>query len=361
MPSRRQVLLAAPGVAALAKPGRPGSPALAQLLRARMRSGQIPGLQVAIVRRGELEVLDSLGLADIENPAPVTGRTVFQIASCTKAFVGVAVMQLVEAGRLDLDAPISRYLDGLPAAWRSVTVEQLASHTSGLPDIVDDLGALHLVVEGDIAASWAKVQTLPPPSAPGASFSYNQTNYLLLGKIISSVSGEAFASFIRRRQFDVAGMAHTVYGDDHDVVPLSARTYTPYVQVGGRPTRTASLFNTYIEFPPELRTCGGVCSTALDLARWIIALDRGSLMGNESLARLRRARPLNDGRPGAWGIGGWVIDRPRRPCFMGVGAGKCAFAIYPEDQLAVVVLTNLSADMGLPFLDEVATRYLAGA
>jgi CubicO group peptidase (beta-lactamase class C family) len=123
-------------------------------------------------------------------------------------------------------------------------------------------------------------------------------------------------------------MTRTVFGDDHDVVPHSARTYTPYLVVDGRP-------------------------------RWLIALQRGELLRRRSnLVGLRTALPLNDGSPGPWGIGGRVNARRSHPAFYGVGAAKAAFGVYPQDDLAVVVLTNLSADMGLPFLDGIAAQFL---
>jgi len=330
-------------------------------LNAQMAQYQIPGMQVAVVQHGRVVFRDTIGLADVENAVPVGDSTVFQIASLTKAFVGVAVMQLVEGGKLDFDAPASRYLQGLPAVWQVVTVGQIATHTSGLPDITSDLGTLRLIVANDAEASWKKIQTMPMEFTPGEKFSYNQTNYVILGKIIDALSGEPFAQFIQRRQFDVVGMLRTVWGDDHDVVLHSARTYTPYLQANGKTFHTDVLYKAYIEFPPMLRTCGGLNSTAEDIANWLIALERGDLFKSKSsLATLRTARLLNNGKPGPWGIGGWISDRADHPVFFGIGAAKSAFGVYTRDDLAIVVLTNLSADMWLTFLDGIAAYYLPG-
>jgi len=324
-----------------------------------MRNALIPGMQVAVVRQEELVFLDTFGFADIENAVPATNATRFQIASCTKAFIGVAVMQLVESGELDLTAPVSHYLEGLPTTWRAVTIGQIATHTSGLPHIESNLATFRLVVDGDADASWAKVQTLPMEFTPGEKFSYNQTNYVLLGKLIDVLSGEPFIQFIQKHQLDVAGMPRTVFGDDHDVVLHSARTYTPYALVDGKPERTNTRYKTYIEFPAITRGCGGLNSTAEEIARWLIALQRGELLKSKSsLTTLRTARMLNDGKPGPWGIGAWVIGRPEHPAFFAVGAAKSAFAVYPDDDLAIVVLTNLSADMWLPFTDGIAAHYI---
>lgn len=324
-----------------------------------MRKAQIPGMQVAVTRRGRVVFLETFGIADVENTVPAKNSTVFQIASCTKALVGVAVMQLVESGKLDLAAPVSQYLREIPSAWRAVTVGQLAAHTSGLPDITSNLATLGLIVDGDADASWATIQTMPMEFMPGERFSYVQTNYVLLGKIIDAVTSTPFIQFIRKHQLDAVGMPHTVYGDDHEVVLHSARTYTPYTLVDGKPQRTNALYKTYIEFPAMLRTCGGLNSTAEEIAHWLIALQRGELLKSKSsLATLWTARTLNDGKAGPWGIGGWVFERPKHPVYFSVGAAKSALAVYPNDDLAVVVLTNLSADMWLPFIDGVAAYFL---
>lgn len=324
-----------------------------------MRKAGIPGMQVAVARQGSVVLFDSFGAADIENSVPVTNSTVFQIASCTKAFVAVAVMQLVEERKLDLDASVSRYLENLPTAWRAVTVGQVASHTSGLPDLVSNLAALRLIVEGNAEASWAKVQTMPMEFNPGEKFNYVQTNYVVLGKILDALTGESFVEFIRKRQLARVGMRRTCYGDDHDIVLRSARTYTPYLLEDGKPKRTNALYKTYIEFPEMLRTCGGLNSTAEEIARWLIALLGGALLENKaSASTLWTARRLNDGKPGPWGLGGWVFDRPKHPVFFSVGAAKAAFAAYPNDDLAIVVLTNLSADLWRPFIDGIAAHFL---
>lgn len=370
MVSRRELLLdsAASGVAfaALAKPVAASvapcdSPVgLRTYLRNVMRKQMIPGMQIAVIHRGKTVFLETFGLADIEFQVPGSNATVFGIASCTKAFVGVAVVQLVERGKLDLDAPISRYLEDLPVPWRAVTLGQIASHTSGIPDITSDLAELRLLVDGDPQASWEKVETLPMQFTPGEKFNYVQTNYVLLGKIIDAVTGEPFSRFIQQHQFDVAEMPRTLWGDDRDVVQHRARTYTPYVQVDGKPTRTNTLYNTYIVFPPMLRTCGGLNTTAEELARWIIALQQRRLLNKSGVTTLQTPRLLNDGKPGPWGIGGWALSGKEHPVYFSVGAAKAAFAIYLKDDLAVVALTNLSADLGRSFVDNIAAFYIEG-
>jgi len=216
-------------------------------LRNKMRENRIPGLQIAVVKHGKIVLLRAYGVANIENSVPVTNRTVFPVHSMTKAFTGVAVMQLVEAGKLDLTAPVSRYLKGLPSAWQAVAIRQLLTHTSGLPDIWDS----HAKMIADTPdAAWAKVQATPVEFAPGERFKYNQTNYILLGKVIDKLSGQPFARFIERRQFRVVGMPGSSFGDSHKVVPHCAGTYQYFQSQGGH----EELQNFFLDWPPFIRT-----------------------------------------------------------------------------------------------------------
>src|SRR5437762_8667031 len=145
-------------------------------IQGQMQQRKIPGLQLAIVRHGKIIKTGNYGLANIQDSIPVSNKTVFTINSITKAFTGVAILQLAEAGKLTLDSPISDYLTDLPATWKFVTVQQLLSHISGIPDIVDEEETVLIAPNAEEA--WKKVLQLPNEFKPGEKFSYNQTNYL---------------------------------------------------------------------------------------------------------------------------------------------------------------------------------------
>ncbi|RPH54713.1 MAG: class A beta-lactamase-related serine hydrolase, partial [Acidobacteria bacterium] len=197
------------------------------LLGREMAERRIPGLQVAVVDRGRIAWLRSFGIADLQSASPVTDQTAFSINSCTKAFTGVAIMQLVEAGRVDLAAPVSRYVDGLPDPWQRVTIRQLLTHVSGLPDIlsISNPSIGKIVGDGSEEAAWARLLTLPLDFPTGERFSYNQTNYVLLGKVIERLNGRPFVEAFADRQFRIAGMPHTGFGDSRDIVPGRAPSY----------------------------------------------------------------------------------------------------------------------------------------
>jgi CubicO group peptidase (beta-lactamase class C family) len=334
--------------------------AVQQYLKMEMASRHIPGMQVAVIQHGRIVFSTAMGVANINRHIPVTDTTMFAIASATKAFTGVALLQLVERHKLDLAAPVSRYLDRLPRAWGNVTIRQLAAEISGLPSLVDnDTGKL--IVDGDIEASWARVQSLPLEFAPGTGYSYNQTNYVLLGKVIDKLAGEPFTKFVEREQFEIVGMPHTRYGNDHDLIPTVATTYSSMINGNGKLGRTASLHSIFLDYPQMLRTAAGIESTADDIAHWIMALQDGRLLKNKrSLTTMwTPVRPTTgESGPWAWSIGWPVLSRPKHPEYGASGAEKAAFAVYPNDDLSVVILTNLQGASPEQFLDKVAAFFI---
>jgi CubicO group peptidase (beta-lactamase class C family) len=331
-----------------------------QYLEKEMAGRSIPGMQVAVIHHRKIVFLTAKGLANIDHRVPVIDNTVFSIASMTKAFTGVALLQLVERHQLDLAAPVSRYLDGLPPDWRIVTIRQLAAEISGLPSFVNN-NTGQLIVDGDPEASWTKVQSLPLEFAPGNQVSYNQTNYALIGKVIDKVAGKPFTEFIKQEQFDVVGMPHTRFGNDGDPIPGTAKTYSSMRGGNRQLGRTAALHSISMDYPPILRTAAGIQSTAEDIAHWIIALQEGRLVKDKaSLATMwTPVKPAHgEASPWVWSIGWPVLTRPLHSEYGASGGEKAALAIYPNDDLSVVILTNLQGASPEQLLDKVAAFFV---
>ncbi len=347
----------------------PADLSLQQLLTDLMEKRRVPGLQFAAIREGKILALEALGTADLEHDVPVSHESVFSINSMTKAFTGVALMQLVEAGLLDLEAPIGQYLEDLPATWRSITVRQLATLTSGVPEIMEysPEGSARLIGDGDEEGAWAAVYAAPMQFETGRGYNYVQTNFALLGKIIDQLAGKPFSAFIREKQFDVAGMPSTVYADDRDIIRHRANTYMS-IDPNGEPN--GRFDNSFINWPPIVRTAAGLHSTAADLASWLIALRGGKLLREQSsLDELWAPVPQYTGEPGLWGIG-WIIAQSPSGNIPAPGGGaKAQLALYPNG-LSLVLLTNMlgafvTEHMGVPankpmdisFLDALAAHY----
>ncbi|HEX5874294.1 MAG TPA: serine hydrolase domain-containing protein [Pyrinomonadaceae bacterium] len=330
------------------------------LLRREMHERRIAGLQVAVVQNHRIVLLKSFGIADIHHSVPTTNKTIFPIYSCTKAFTGVAIMQLVEEGKIDLNAPVSRYLDGLPESWQAITIRQLLTHVSGLPNVLSVLdpvnyGFPHGMNEEQV---WTKLKSMPVSSAPGERFSYNQTNYALLGKIIDKFGARPFAETFKQRQFQPAGMQSTGFGDSRDVIKNAASTYRYVNSVDGRKLASEKLIKDYAQFPEFRWTASGMNSTAEDLAHWLIALQQGKLLKSKAaLDTLWKAGAYNNGEPTQWAIGWMTKPRPKHRAVIATGGSRAAFFVYPEDDLAVVVLTNVAGAFPEEFIDELAGYY----
>jgi CubicO group peptidase (beta-lactamase class C family) len=333
-------------------------------LKQTMREQRIPALQVAVIRHNKIVKLDAYGTANVENAVPATRESIFSINSCTKAFTGVAIMQLVEAGKLGIDDPISLYLDDLPASWRAITVKQVLTHVSGLPNIIDSKE--NPIGDGSDASAWATVKTLPLEFPAGERFKYNQTGYVIIGKIIDKLSGQPFARFIEDRQFRVAGMPHTRFGDSSDVIPHSAGGYSYLRNDNGEWKAGDRLAAIYVAFPGYFRTAAGILSTAEDIAHWLIALQSGKLLKNKtSLDVLWSSVVLNDGKTGGMNAMlngsalGWpVTTRAEHPAAGPIGGMRSTFFVYPQDDMSVILLTNLQGANPENFADEVAAYYL---
>lgn len=331
------------------------------IIKREMAERRIPGLQIAVVKQGKIVLNKSYGIANIEDNVSVTNNTIFPIYSCTKVFTAVAIMQLVEEGKINLSAPVSDYLDNLPEAWRPVTIKQILTHTSGFPDILKILdpssgGVGSLKNEETI---WAKLQAIPMDFKPGEKFSYNQTNGYLLGKIINKLSGMPFNEMFIEKQFQPADMPNTVFGDSRDVIPNFTPTYSYKLFLDGQKLNQERLVNNYVEFPYFRRTSSGLNSTAEDMAKWVIALQSGKLLKSEAtINTMWSPNTFNDGTPTTWALGWGLAKFRKKHKAIGMSGGiRSAFLIYPDDDLAVIVLTNLTGASPEDFLEELAGVY----
>jgi CubicO group peptidase (beta-lactamase class C family) len=333
-------------------------------LKNQMERRHIPALQVAIARDGKIIKNATYGVANLEHRIPATNESIFSINSITKAFVGVAVMQLAEEGKLKITDPLSVYLDSLPATWQQITLQQVLTHSSGLPDMLD--ADEQVMGHGDEATALGMVSKLPMEFKAGEKFRYNQTGYVLLGKIITKLGGMHFTKFIEEKQFAVAGMKLTRFGDSYDVIPNYAGQYTMTRQVGDSFVRSKTPGIGYMQFPVFFRTAAGIQSTATDMANWIIALKGGKLLKEKaSLETLWTPGTLNNGKIGGfsqylngYALGWPTVSRAEHPAVAPVGGGRSALFVYRKDDLSIVLLTNLMGANPEKLIDELAGYYI---
>lgn len=329
-----------------------------QFVQDTMQAKRIPGLQIAVVKDDELVLSEAYGMANVENAIAATRDTRFPLNSATKSFTGVAMAQLAQAGRVDLQAPVSRYLDDLPPGWGKVRVRQLLAHTSGLPDILDAQG---LLGGGTEQEAWKQVTALPVEAAPGERHRYNQTNYVLLARIIARQSGMPYAQYMATHQFDVVGMPRTTFGDSYDLVATAATIYSWFPRKTDAPDAPARLSHWFYDLSPDLWAGAGMLATADEVGRWMIALSKGQLLSHDGVRRMWAPEVLNNGTPGAWSAGWPVMGTTPDLQVGGMGGARAAFIVFPERKLAVIVLTNLVGANPQDFIAPIAAFYTAPA
>jgi CubicO group peptidase (beta-lactamase class C family) len=325
-----------------------------RLIQQTMKERRIPGLQVAVIKDGQIVLSESYGWANVENRVPATANTVFPLNSATKPLTGVALMQLAEAGLVNLEAPVSRYLDDLPSAWQPIRVRQLLAHTSGLPDIVDQPGP---VAGSSEAAMWKAVKQQAMEAPPGEKFAYNQTNYGLLAQIIVKQARMPYERYMKERQFALAGMPLTTFGDSYDLVANAATIYSYFPRRTLAPDDADRLSHWVYDMPYSLHAGGGIQTTAAELANWIVALSSGRLISAASVQRMWVPEKLSGGADGSWAAGWPVLASSPKRQVAGIGGNRSAFIVYPDDGLAVVVLTNLVGGNPEKFIPQIAAFY----
>ncbi len=340
---------------------------LAYLLK-EMKEQKIPGLQIAVVKNNKLILSENLGLANVPFSVKADENTLFSINSIAKVFASTAIMQLAEKDEFNITDPISEHLKGLPENWRKITIEQLLSHTSGLPDIEDPHGE-GLIGGKEQDSAWIEVQKLPLQFKAGEKFNYNATNYLLIQKLIEKYAKCPFENFVEKHQFDIAEMERTSFGNSYDIVENKSPTYSYYHldKAVGDYVKGEELLELSEEFPAMLRADAGAFSSAGEIAKWVIALQAGKLLQDKaSLDIMWRPVKLNDGSYdglggilNAYALGWPVVEREKHRAVMPIGGGRAAFAIYPEDDLAIVLLMNLSGVYTHEIVDNISRFYLS--
>lgn len=302
-------------------------------------SAGIAGGVVVVAGRSGLEYRRAFGTANIELSVPMRPDHVFNIGSITKQFTAVAILQLVAQGRVALDEDVRTYVPTIQTHGRRLTVEQVLTHTSGLPNLVDLPEFETLARQDHTTAQLLELtRNVPLHFEPGTSFRYSDTGYILLGSIIEHVSGLSYADYVEQRIFKPLDMRNSYYGDDVRILRNRAAGYTVS---NGAPVNAAYISMTV----PQ--GAGGLASTADDLLTWHVALRKGAVIADTLLARAWRPRVLPGGVTSGYGFGFKVCTLGDRRT-VGHGGfinGFSAASLYvADDSLDVIVLVNNDGD-----------------
>ena len=300
-----------------------------------LRDGLVPSVSIAIAR-GQNSVLEkTYGRADIENNVPAGNDTIYRIASITKQFTAAAILRLVEQGRVDLDAEITKYIPEYHTRGARITIRQLLNHTSGIQNITD-LPALESKMRLDLtdAETLAIFQDEPHNFQAGTNFLYNNSGFYLLAMVIERLSGQSIAEYMQHSIFEPLGLRSTSVCDETRVVPHRAHGYI--VEKG-------QLLN-----PPYIshdlpKGGGNLCSTAHDLVLWAQALASGKVISPESYKVMTTPGTLTDGRAIGYGLG-LFLSEFNGQVEISHGGDFWSFtsflAWYPADNVTIAVLQN---------------------
>lgn len=327
-----------------------------------------PGAAVLVMKDDQILFDKGYGIADIEAKAPIDGNTFFNIASVSKQFTAVAILQLAEAGKLSLEDPVSQYFPEFKADfWKDIQIKHLLAHSSGVPDARGGIPR-ELKIKGDEKLAMSYLPELDHLNfAPGTAYEYINPTFVMCGAIVEKVTGQPFVDYVAEHIFRPAGMEKTLYFDPQhqDLIPNMAHGYE-YADVEDMPEeRTAGSSpanepkNWYeYDYGEETffatRPDGGIYSSTHEFAQWEKALRANTVLSEASRVDAQSPHtfasdsPWSDyqNRPNTWYGYGWFIE-PKTDTTKEViyhtgdnGGFKILAARYPEDNALVLVFAN---------------------
>jgi CubicO group peptidase (beta-lactamase class C family) len=326
--------------------------AVAEYVKAEMERQHIPGLALLVTRDGKVVRSEGFGLANVELQVPVKPETIFQSGSVGKQFTATAVMMLVEAGKIGLNDPLTKYFPEAPPSWKNVTVRELLSHTGGFGDYPKDFNFRKDWTEPQLLKL---VESIPLAYPPGTKWEYSNLGYLTLGILIHRVSGEFYGDFLRQRIFQPLGMQATRIISEVDIIPNRAAGYRLLKGELKNQEWVAPAMNTTAD--------GSLYFSIVDLSKWDAALYEGKLLKRSSFDLMWTPVKLKNGQSNKAGYGfGWFIEeRNGHRCIHHDGSWQgfeTAIDRYVDDRLSVVALTNLAGAKPGEITKHVAEMYL---
>jgi CubicO group peptidase (beta-lactamase class C family) len=296
-----------------------------------MQENHLPGLALAVIKNGQSLIIKGYGNATMGPNQPVDGQTLFAIGSVSKVLTGFALMTLIEQGKVGLDDSILKYLPDAPSQWQAVTIRELFSHTSGIPQ--------HQGPHLPWQKTWTIMAKKPMQFAPGTDYKYNNFGFVLLGRVIEVVSGQDLATFLQNTVYQPLGMSQTGFPDNLNPPGLAVGYHFQNGQFSMAPN---------VKPWQQMGGSGGIVSTAADLAKWDMAMSAGKILSPKTYALMWTPVFLANGQPSgknglSWSLGWQVSYRGNKLVAQKDGAirGYSSFMIrHIDDQITIILLTN---------------------
>ncbi len=341
---------------------------LESLVNERFEATRCPGLSVAVASQNQIIFSEALGKADIEQDVPLTTASVQRLASVSKPITGTIIMDLVEQGRLSLDASVRQYLPELPAFYQNVTLRELLSHQSGVRGYADEENVLFSTVHYPTCRDALKVMmTYPLAFTPGAKVEYSSLAFTVLGAAAESVTGRSFQQ-LSTDFFSKHGIRGFALDDTYAILPRRVHGYlvdgTLNLQFNdGRVARrdylkgtTGEITNAHYYDISNRYPAGGFDASAEDLLRFVIEVGSGKILKPDTVEAMWTGQRTSDGASTVFGLG-WGVSKWKEKTKMvgmnGLELSTATFLRYlPDSGVGVALLCNAEGAKGLPELED---------
>lgn len=311
------------------------------LMKTFMTNNMVPGASIAIVKNEKIVWKKGYGMADLEKFVPATPSTIYRLASVSKPITAVAVMQLVEQGKIALDSPIQKYVPAFPIKKYPITIRELLSHMTGIRHYQgDEFNSTRPYKSLTEALDIFKNDSLL--QKPGENQIYSTYGYTLLGVMIEAASGKTFMDYLKENIFKPAGMTHT---SEDDALKIIANRSAPYDTIRKGEVGNSVFVNSSYKIPG-----GGLISDVEDMSRFMIAIQQGKLVKPSTWKQMITEVKTNSGGKTFYGFG-WILgfppvkDLPDLPSAVwhgGVQQGSTtAILMLTNKNIGVVILSNL--------------------
>jgi len=296
-----------------------------------------PGLALAVAVDGKIVYSEGFGFADLEERVPVWPTTKFRIGSISKPLTATALMELVEAGKIDLDAPVQKYVPSFPDKGAVMTVRMVAGHLAGIRHYNGD--EMTIQRHYDNVLDGLKIfENDPLVGPPGAKFHYSSYGFNLLSAVIESASGEPFLMYMQDHVFTPMGLVHTAADQNTQIIEQRSRFYE--LAKDGHQENAPYVDNSY------KWAGGGFLSTAEDLVRFGSQLLQPGFLKASSLELLFTSQKTKSGEETHYGMGWGVSKTPSGQRIYehsgGSVGGTSQLIVYPDLHVVVALVTNLS-------------------
>jgi CubicO group peptidase (beta-lactamase class C family) len=308
-----------------------------KLLSEQFKTGET-GCAALVAIKGQIVYKKAFGMANLELNVPMQPDMVFRIGSITKQFTAVAILQLMEQGKLSLQDEITKYIPDYPTQAYKITIENLLTHTSGIKSYTN-VPDFYKYVKEDLKPEEAidRFKNLPMEFAPGTKWNYNNSGFFLLGYIIEKVSGMTYQDYVEQNLLKPAGMTNSLYGSDKKLIKNRAYPY----QADGDNTVNADYLSMLLPY-----SAGSLMSTVEDLYKWNRALLADKLVKKESLDKAWTEYKLADGKGTHYGYG-WFLSQIQGSQTIEHGGGINGYLtngiFLPQEDIFVAVFSNNTA------------------